>query len=481
MLTWDRIGLLAPPCETDHELQCYSPDGGFPDCTGMDPSTLWPDVKGPTNTFYSKPVNRMPNQAKVNSTFYTAPWGSPGPGDWSLVQYPDPLQKLSNPPSVLTLLSLTEGTTTLDWPLSYQESCTTHSDPFCSIQVQLTTTDGNTKISTPTVERSIDNVSASTFHRNAHIGTKGYQAPVSGPVQMIMLVDKEVKPRPRHTASPTPPPAPAAAGAAMVAPAAAHHASMPDRDLYRDTPDVAAMRTPPDVEETLTWVCRCFRKTGKKFTIEAPGGNLVLDDTHQGSAFGYICGHRGPVESWSSSFGGAGVTRLADGVFTMDIPPGSSGLVETQIEAEEFRRWGVDVRMGVATPHGVFANAVNSGWTESMALEYRYTPMFAIDAEISASEFRKGQAGTDVSIVGTSIGPKFYFLEGPIRPFVEAGVGFYVASPGDDAFGLDIGAGVRLRLTDTVGVEAAYRYREVLNPGPDARYSTFELGVSLRF
>jgi len=495
LLTWDRIGLYTPPATSDHELLCCTPDGGFPDCSGILPGALWPDMKGPTNTFYAKPVNRMPTIAKVNAQFWVAPWGSPGPGDWTIVQYPPeanpPVTPLVNPPTpALNLPSLTEGTITLDWPLTYQESCLTHSDPFRSIQVMLSTPDVNTKFSPSTVQRSMDTVSASEFHRTAKIGTKGYQAPVSSPVQMIMTVDKEVNPSPRSHAVPGPaggpagvaprPPAMVARPDARIDPAAVHH-HLSDRDLYRDTEEVAAMRMSPDVEETLTCVCRCFRKTGKKFTIEAPGGNLVLDDTHQGGAFGYMCGHRGPVESWSSSFSGAGVRRLADGVFTMDIPHGSSGLVETQIEAEEFRRWGVDIRMGVATPHGVFGNAVNSGWTESMALEYRYTPMFAIDAEISAAEFRKGKGGSDVSIVGTSLGVKTYFLEGSVRPFVQAGLGFYVGSPGDDDFGLDIGAGVRVRLSDTLGLEASYRFREVLSSGPDPRYSTLELGVSLRF
>ncbi len=479
LLTWDRIGLFAPPCETDHQLQCFSPEGGFPDCSTIQPADLWPGVKGPNNTFYAKPVNRMPTMAKINAEFWNAPWGSPAPGDWTLAQYPDDpnhvIAPLVNPPPTLNLPSFTEGSVTLDWPLTYQQSCMTHSDPFRSIQVRLSSSDINTKFSPPIVERSIDNVSASEFQRTAKIGTKGYQAPVSGPVQMIMTVDKEVKPRPRPGSTPVPATNPAGMAAAAPRP------SVSDRHLYRDTEDVAAMRTPSEVEETLTWVCRCFLKTGNKFTIEGQGGNLVLDDTHQGSAFGYICGHRGPVESWSSSFGGAGVTRLADGVFTMDIPHGSSGLVETRIEAEEFRRWGVEFQMGVATPHGVFADTVNSGWTESMALEYRYTPMFAVDAELSVAEFRKGQGGSDVTIVGTSLGTKIYFLEGSIRPFVQAGLGFYVGSPGEDDFGVNVGLGVRVRLSDTVGLEASYRFREVLSAGPDPRYSTLDVGVSLRF
>ncbi len=486
LLTWDKIGIVCPPSDTDHTLRCLSPDGGFTDCSGLDDTAFWPDQAGPPNTFYAKPRNRLPTVANVGARFKTATWGVPAPDDWTLVEYPaGVLPVLTNPTDASAPLAPgSQGYLSLDWCLTYKQSCQTHNDPFKSVLVELVTSNPeNTTFSTPSVQRSMDPVELSSFSRAARIGTKGFPPPASGKDAMILSVGREVRPRPAPV-RPTPAPAPARARAmARVDALAAAQVppSLRDEELYPSPEQVAAFRFGSEVQDVLLWTCRCFRKTGATLKIDDVEPAVARDVAVPTGGFGYIAGHRGEVESFRSEFSGEGLRKLHEGLFEMDIPHGSSGLVRTRLEAEEFRRWQADIRIGYASPFGTFRDAVDGGWSETIDLEYRASSRIAFGAQFGMNEFRRGQGGSDVSIFQNSLETTISILEGDLRPYVQAGVGFYVASPGDDAFGLNFGVGARYRLSDLVGLEAGAQYHEVINSGPNARYGTLQVGVSLRF
>jgi hypothetical protein len=484
LLTWDKIGIIAPPADTEHSLRCLAPDGGFMDCSGLEETAFWPDLAGPPTTFYAKPRNRMAAVATVGASFKTAPWGAPGPDDWVPVQYPGGIAQLLNPTdNTAPLLPGIQGNICLDWCLTYKQSCQNHNDPYKSIQVDLSTsTPATTTFSAPSVQRTMDPVYLSSFSRAARIGTKGYPAPASGKDEMILSVGREVRPRPPLNRALAVGAAPARRVPAIAA--AANNpipARLSDDDLYPSAEQVGACRFPSDVETLMIWVCRCFRKTGGKIVIDDVRQHVSLDVALPAGGFGYIAGHRGPVEAFHSDFSGPGLKKVQEGQFEMEIPHGSAGLVFTRLEAEEFRRWAANIKIGFAGPLGPFRTAVNGGFSETVELEYRLDRTFSLDAQLGAEEFRRGQAGTDVTMFQNAIDGKVSFLDGDLRPYVEAGVGFYVSSPGRDAFGLNAGVGVRYRLTDLLGLDASVQYHEVLNPGPNARFATVQAGVSLRF
>jgi hypothetical protein len=297
---------------------------------------------------------------------------------------------------------------------------------------------------------------------------------------MLLSVGREIRPRPspERTAAI----GPRAMVRADVAPAALRlPPRLSDDALYLSAEQVAAERFSSDVPELMIWTCRCFRRTGSKLTLDDVPNHVTLEKAVPTAGFGYMAGHRGEVESWRSDFSGQGLKKIHDGLFEIEIPHGSSGLVRTFLEAEEFRRWGAGVRIGYAGPLGSFGKAVNGGWSETIDLEYRLDKRMALDAQFGMEEFRRGQGGSDVTMFQNSANVKVSFLEGDLRPYAEAGVGFYVSSPGRDAFGLNAGIGARYRISDLVGLEAGAQYHEVLNPGPNARFVTLQAGVSLRF
>ena len=453
-----------------HEVVPMTPPAPFGDCAAVADNHMAP-VTGPPNTFFAKPRNRMAAVAKVRTAFDVSDWGVPAPDDWWKVAYPETWPApMTNPSPTADIAPGGEGMNSLDWPLTYKQSCqlaVIHK----SIRATMSRPDGDdvTHFGANPVQRCYDPVSASVFQRDARIGSRGHP----GAPSFVLTVGKEVVRRP---ASPPVVAAPAAAPLAVAA-LAARRPTLNDALLYEDPAEIARRSFTADVEETLHWVCRAFRKTGQSLEIDGRS----FEDTVQAGSFGYLAGHRGPVERWSAEFSGAGLRRRSEGVFELDVAQGQKGLVHTRIEAESFHEWALRARIGAAIPHGDFADAVDGGWSELVSLEYRINRMFSLEGRLGVSMFDGESGGPDVYSVQHAVNGRVTFLEGPLRPFVNAGPGFYANNPGDDDFGFNAGAGLGYRLSDRLTLEAAWDYHHVFAEGDDPQYSTLQLGVGLKF
>jgi hypothetical protein len=478
-----KIGLIAPPCPSTHEVVPYTPAEPFGDCAALPEGHLYPTT-GPSNTFFAKPRNRMAAQAHVRTAFDVSDWGIPAPEDWWRVGYPEGWPApMTNPPSILDINPGAEATLTLDWPLTYKQSCQL-AVPQKSIRVEMSKPDGDdvTHFGANPVVRSYDAVSASVFERDARVGTRGYPAPASGRQAFVLTVGKDVV---RRAAAPRPLPPRLAAAPAAVAPAAlaaARRAPLPDELLYEDAAELARRSFPPAVDETFQWVCRAYRKTGRTLAIDDKPSPATFADTEAAGAFGYLAGHRGPVERWTSEFSGPGLRSVAEGLFELDVPHGQKGLVRTRIEAESFHEWELRVRLGAAIPHADYADLVDAGWSELVSLEYRINPMFSVEARLGVAAFDGKDGGPDVYSVQHAINGRFTLpLDGPFRPFLNIGPGFFANNPGDDGFGANVGLGVGYRVSDFVSIEAAIDHFHVFAHGENPHFSTLQLGVGLKF
>ncbi|HEX7896850.1 MAG TPA: porin family protein [Planctomycetota bacterium] len=477
-----RMGLVAPPCPTNNVVVPYTPPAPFGDCAAIPDGHLFPTT-GPANTFFAKPRNKMAAQVHVLTAFDVSDFGLPAPDDWWTVGYPAGWPApLSNPVGPLNIAPDGEGFVALDWPLTYKQSCEL-AVPEKSIRAQMSrpAEDDVTVFSANPVVRSTDNVFSSVFERDARVGTRGYPATASGRQAFVFAVGKEIVPRP--TGPPRIAPVSGPASPLVAAPAAAVNirAPLPDALIYDDPAEVARRSFPPAVEQTFHWVCRGFRKTGGTFVLDDRPAKLTVSDTDPAGGFGYLSGHLGPVERWTSEFTGPGLRRLSEGLFELDVPQGQKGRVHTRIEAESFYEWQLRFRLGAAVPHGDFADAVDGGWSELVSLEYRINPMFSVEARLGVSSFDGESGGPDVYSVQHAVNGRATFLDGPWRPFVNAGPGFYANNPGDDDFGINVGAGVGYRLNDRFTLEAAWDYHHVFAEGDDPSFSTLQLGVGLKF
>jgi len=188
------------------------------------------------------------------------------------------------------------------------------------------------------------------------------------------------------------------------------------------------------------------------------------------------------VERWTSEFSGSGLRTVAEGLFELDVPHGQKGLVRTRIEAESFHEWELRVRLGAAIPHADYADLVDAGWSELVSLEYRINPMFSVEARLGVAAFDGKDGGPDVYTVQHAVNGRFTLpLDGPFRPFLNVGPGFFANNPGDDGFGANLGLGVGYRLSDFISIEAAVDHFHVFAHGENPHFSTLQLGVGLKF
>ncbi len=468
-----KIGLISPPCPSVHEVVPYAPSEPFGDCAALPDAHLYPTT-GPINTFFAKPRNRMAAQAHVRTAFDVSDWGIPAPEDWWRVGYPGTWPApMTNPPPTADIGPGAEGMVTLDWPLTYKQSCQL-AVPQKSIRVEMSKPDGDdvTHFGANPVVRAYDPVSASVFERDARIGTKGYPAPASGRQAFVLTVGKDVVRRP---AAPQPIPANAAA------PLAAKRAALPDVLLHEDAAELARRSFPAAVEESFQWVCRAYRKTGKTLSIDDRPAPATFEDAEAAGAFGYLAGHRGPVERWTSELTGPGLRRVSADLFELEVPQGQKGLLHTRIEAESFHAWQLRFRLGAAIPHADYADLVDAGWSETASLEYRFDSMFSVEARLGVATFQGESGGPDVYALQHAVNGRVTLLEGPFRPFVNAGPGFFANNPGDDGFGANLGLGVGFRLSDRFTLEAALDHVHVFAHGENPHFSTLQLGLGLRF
>ncbi|MBV8878418.1 MAG: hypothetical protein JO332_00505, partial [Planctomycetaceae bacterium] len=163
-LTYDKIGTTIPPSLKNYSIAPYTPVSD-PDC----PSIVDAEHSGqfgPSNTIYCKPRNRMPMTAELRTTFSIADWGVPAPSDWFTVTYPPtvapPMPQLVNPTDWATVAPGIMKTMTLQWPMSYKQSCQMGSVLDKSIKVDLEGK-GDTKFTETPVIRSVASGLSSEF------------------------------------------------------------------------------------------------------------------------------------------------------------------------------------------------------------------------------------------------------------------------------------------------------------------------------
>jgi hypothetical protein len=486
ILVSSKLGLVAPPCPSTQEVSPYTPSQPFGDCAALSDDFMFPTT-GPSNTFFATLRNKMASTAHIKSAFDVSDFGLPAPADWWPVGYPPAWPApLTNPGSAVDLLPDLEGTATLDWPLTYKQSCQL-AVAKKSIRATLSRSapDETSLFYANPVVRSLNTCPASVFESDARVGTKGYPAPASGKQAFVLTVGKQVVPRPvspRLAPPPAPGPGRTPVGVAAAPAAAANpRGPTPDAMLFDEPGDVAYRSFAPDVEETFLWVCRGFRNTGRTFVLDDRPKKLTVADTDAVGAFGYLAGHRGPVERWTSEFTGPGLRSTADGVFELEVSQDRQGLVHTRIEAESFNAWALRARVGLTVPHKDYADLVDAGWSELVSLEYRLDAMFSIEARLGVASFDGESGGPDVYVVQHAINARATLLEGPFRPFVNIGPGFFANNPGDDGFGANVGLGAGWRISDRFAVEAALDHFHVFAHGENPHFSTLQLGVGLKF
>lgn len=152
-----------------------------------------------------------------------------------------------------------------------------------------------------------------------------------------------------------------------------------------------------------------------------------------------------------------------------------------KIGGNTFKRWAFSLHAGSTFPHGVLGNIFNSGPSFGADLEYRFTPLFSLEAFLGHDRFQNSFFNDTFHITHLSLQPKFTFGTGTVRPSVHAGLGAYFPEGGGTRFGGNLGASVQFWITPNFAIEPGYNFRMINTSGSTLKYSTLHGGVRFRF
>ncbi len=224
-----------------------------------------------------------------------------------------------------------------------------------------------------------------------------------------------------------------------------------------------------------------FHDSGKKVKV----GSQEFLIVHPQSGFGYYVIPHADVTGWAHSLQGA--NEIAPDFYRIAIPNNGIGHVVTVVNALEGvppinvnGKFAVFADLGVAIPHGTLGNVVDPGVSFNAGLEYIVKPNFSAEGILGVHHF-SGKIGGSTTAIQFTGGGKFYFMPGPNRPFVRAGLGGYHFTSGTTNLGGYFGGGWLHEFNAHFGVEGVYTFHSVNTPGTGAKFSSIQGGVRYAF
>jgi len=514
-LAWNQIGVDNPamPGTLTENIRRYDPPGAgtFPEldiaaCAARAPDFNWPMQQGPPNAFVAKPVNGMAmTPAQVSATFRLKDFGIPGTTEWTEIGeanpplVPSPLvpaDVTNHPAAQQSINPGGTGNLVSNWALSYRWSCLYKFQPNQCMQVDLDSNDPNTRFKVKTAHRNMHFVSASRFERSARIsGSQGALPPGRTQNEFLLTVETDEQGRLE------PPRRDDRDNRGVPTTTAIQSRQYTSRRLQsQELADEARKQFGSRVTNLGVWIARGTLRTGKTINM----GGVEHEYVRRVGDFGFVAGHVGRISGWRFGFEGNGLRRLADGVYSLDVPLGGEAFVNTVIETidaggsdpingdipadADSKRWGLSLHAGASIPHADFGNVFNPGPNFGVDLEYRLSNHVSLEALYGFHRFRGEDFGfvsvDDVNLHQLSGNVKAFGGNGSVRPFINGGGGVYhfdFGGGGDTRGGINVGGGLQFNLTPTFAVEGSYNFHNVFTPGSDVRFSTVQGGVRFRF
>ena len=171
--------------------------------------------------------------------------------------------------------------------------------------------------------------------------------------------------------------------------------------------------------------------------------------------------------------------NVTDEMYPDGIP---QSLTESYIENRSLgQKSSLSFHLGANFPHGNFSNNFDGDLGYAIDYEYRWSISNSLLLFLGHNQF--DNSIVDLDITNLSINVKHYYNPPAIssfRYFLNGGVGYYKADPGDNDAGLNIGAGAQYPIDNNYGVEAWYNYH-LISSSPTIKFSTLQFGVYYRF
>jgi len=171
--------------------------------------------------------------------------------------------------------------------------------------------------------------------------------------------------------------------------------------------------------------------------------------------------------------------HVSDEMYPDKIP---QSLTESYvIDGLRGKKHSVSLHLGVNYPHGKFDKDFDGKTSYALDYEYRWDKSNSLLVFLGKNTF--DHPTIDLDITNLSINAKHYFIPPAIHQisyFVNGGLGYYSADPGDDDLGLNLGGGAQYQINNDFGVEGWYNYHHITSD-PEVKFSTLQLGVYYLF
>jgi hypothetical protein len=412
----------------------------------------------PANTLYARPTNLtgapIPAGA-ITASFRLANWGSV-PGDWEAGVSASTLwSTIPGGDAVPTAGAIPVGATAdaatqaqFSWTVGGADLAAflggTRRSHQCMLVELKSAAAGGLTFTNASVYRNMDLVSASTFRREAEVSVKGLPATPAGARDVYVYVETQGLP---ETVKPPP------------------------------TGDRRALVADRRQEPSPTYKVHVFHDTGKVLTL----GGVARPVLEQQTSYGYNVTHEGEVTGWSHQLEGQGLVELAPNWYRLSIPDGGSARLTTTIEAVEpaTPRWSLSLHVGAAVPVGSTATDLGAGFRPGVDLQLRFDDRWALEALLGFGRLPGKGGRPDLQVMDLSLSVRRYLKVGALQPFVMAGPGLYVLSPGTSQAGVHVGAGLELAFTSHWSAEVAARIHQVAGVTPGLHFAIFQAGLRL--
>lgn len=146
------------------------------------------------------------------------------------------------------------------------------------------------------------------------------------------------------------------------------------------------------------------------------------------------------------------------------------------------RKKGIfSIHGGLSFPLSNLSNNYKMGFNIQGDLEYIISNNLSARALVGYSRFPAKIAGMDdFKIINANLLVRYYWIFKAIKPFLEAGPGYYRLNNSVNKMGLSIGAGIRFDLNPKIALELGGNYHRI-NTNPDTQYINLGGGLILKF
>lgn len=120
--------------------------------------------------------------------------------------------------------------------------------------------------------------------------------------------------------------------------------------------------------------------------------------------------------------------------------------------------WSFSFHAGWNDPQSPLSNGLDAGPSVSVGAAYAFDDNLSLDLGLEFTRFDSTGAHPDVDLAALTLGVRWLFGTGAVRPFLLGGVGVFELDPGSTEFGYQVGGGVRIPIRPRFDLELDGRY-----------------------